>query len=505
MTVQAASSGTSHKRKLIPTTTTTTTKMRPAATNDGDNNNGKAHKNWSIYLILPRLIAGGTVLLLLVAITSVFFSLQEAVNRNNKQSNYNSIIMKKAQKYLEQVGQKDFCQNHHNNSGIVTPLNPPLSTQHDLIDILEGPALDPRILEKKPLIIVACKLFRHSRHHHRQPGSNITNSTTIHHNLHSYQILQQIYRCVSWWNYHRERRQQQQQQQDGNATMELLVVWPKALPKNGAFLLGILESLRKLWNVKVVPLRGKTPIVRPRVDYGFPHHNHKNKSQARQYGFQTKQVRDLQRLRQDIIEFYHPQRYKVEQLRSLLLPETSGMALKPATTSLSSTTTTTTTKPRITILNRPEEAGRFLLNADELLRALQKAFLDTAQIQLIPHFENVTFLQRVLILAETDLLISPHGPQLTALMFLPRCSVLLELFGRGFLWPEYYGSLAAASGVLYRHVGGDSLEFWMKDAQSVEVAQVFPICAPIDTIVNYVQKEIQQWQKRVESPAENCL
>ena len=62
------------------------------------------------------------------------------------------------------------------------------------------------------------------------------------------------------------------------------------------------------------------------------------------------------------------------------------------------------------------------------------------------------------ILSQTDLVISPHGAQLTGIPFLPTCAAVLELFPEGYLIPNYFGSLAAASEVAhsYLYLGKDA-------------------------------------------------
>lgn len=101
-------------------------------------------------------------------------------------------------------------------------------------------------------------------------------------------------------------------------------------------------------------------------------------------------------------------------------------------------------QPRIAILNRLVDSGRHLLNANALATVIQR----TIGINVpVVTFENKTFLEQVHFFMETDVLLSPHGAQLTGIAFMPDGASLLEFFPRDYLVPDYFGSLAAAVGV----------------------------------------------------------
>ena len=70
----------------------------------------------------------------------------------------------------------------------------------------------------------------------------------------------------------------------------------------------------------------------------------------------------------------------------------------------------------------------------------------------VTEFENASFGDQVKFFSTVDILISPHGAQLTGLTFMPNCGQILELTPKGYHIPYYFGSLANASGLGYGYV-----------------------------------------------------
>jgi Glycosyltransferase 61 len=110
--------------------------------------------------------------------------------------------------------------------------------------------------------------------------------------------------------------------------------------------------------------------------------------------------------------------------------------------------------PRITILNRI--STRRIVNVDKLKSAivglLKKNDTNTTTTTVrVEHFEGRSFAEQVTIMANADIVVSPHGAQqLTSIPFMKSqpCGAVLELFfPTGYWFPHYFGSLAAASGV----------------------------------------------------------
>ena len=73
------------------------------------------------------------------------------------------------------------------------------------------------------------------------------------------------------------------------------------------------------------------------------------------------------------------------------------------------------TQPVIRILNRAPQSNRTLLNVDALQTALAEMTQSTVDVV---YFENKTFLEQVAFMMDTDILISPHGAQLTSINFM---------------------------------------------------------------------------------------
>ena len=72
----------------------------------------------------------------------------------------------------------------------------------------------------------------------------------------------------------------------------------------------------------------------------------------------------------------------------------------------------------------------------------------------IKEFESVSFMvDQVDFYSSINILISPHGAQLTGLPFMPNCGALVvELMPKGYLLPNWFGGLAIGSGIGYGFV-----------------------------------------------------
>jgi Glycosyltransferase 61 len=174
--------------------------------------------------------------------------------------------------------------------------------------------------------------------------------------------------------------------------------------------------------------------------------------------------------------------------------------------------------PRITILNRRKT--RRILNAQEMQQAILGLRLGgtTQPMVRVEYFEGGrSFAEQVSVLANTDLLISPHGAQLTGLAFLPSpCSAVLEIFPRGYWIPKFFGSLAATSGVhqhacLYlgagAHHGGDQQHRGVVVNRTHQVQEATQsvrdrfrtrsqnMCLPLNQTLQAIQQMIHSWQQ----------
>jgi len=122
---------------------------------------------------------------------------------------------------------------------------------------------------------------------------------------------------------------------------------------------------------------------------------------------------------------------------------------------------------RIGILNRKPSSGRSIINAEKVVREIVSEIFDgntaahasssssssSEPPVSLSHFERKDFREQVRFFRGTDLLISPHGAQLTGLPFLANkpCTRLLEIFHHDYLLPDYFGTLARDSGIEYSY------------------------------------------------------
>jgi hypothetical protein len=165
---------------------------------------------------------------------------------------------------------------------------------------------------------------------------------------------------------------------------------------------------------------------------------------------------------------------------------------------------------KIGILNRKESDGRSIMNAELLAELIRnKVFLNsTQQAPLdasLPHVSPLVSLEyfdrscsleeRIRYFNSIDILISPHGSQLTGIPFLANkaCSHLIEIFPVGHsTTPEFFGSLAIDSGVSYTYVYVDSEEGNV-DSTSKTKTTSQNMCVDVAVVVAAVQKAVEKW------------
>lgn len=156
-------------------------------------------------------------------------------------------------------------------------------------------------------------------------------------------------------------------------------------------------------------------------------------------------------------------------------------------------TSVTEAKPnaplKIRLVNRG--GGRKLLNPDGMLATLQKAF-PQHQVTL-KYLDDATFDDKVDFYSQTDVLISPHGSQLTGIMFMHPCSAVVELFPHLYYTENYFSSLAKLSGLVHTnwYVSNEDVPESLSLATRLKNTNN-DMCPSIDTLVSYVGTMIQQ-------------
>ena len=178
----------------------------------------------------------------------------------------------------------------------------------------------------------------------------------------------------------------------------------------------------------------------------------------------------------------------------------------PQSTSCAGLSETNVTTVRIGILDR--QKTRRLQNLEAIIRAIarkmQKEPLLRAKF-IVSDFEDMTFQDQVRFLSQTDVLVSPHGAQLTGIPLLPNCASVLELFPTGYLIPQYFGSLAAVAGVKhsYMYMGGPEpdreAKVAMKTLESRDAARAVNLCPYPDAVARSVVELVLEWHRCCQS------
>jgi len=152
--------------------------------------------------------------------------------------------------------------------------------------------------------------------------------------------------------------------------------------------------------------------------------------------------------------------------------------------------------PRIAILNR--KGTRRLIGAHNISSLLQDVF-DLPYRPPVFFLDDLSFEEQVEAFNSIDIMLSPHGAQLTSVLFMARCSSIIEVLPHAYDWNDYYGTMAALSGVnhSYIYLGTDRVA--ETEAASEYEAQVEarkpPLCAPAHRMVEAVKIQVEQWNR----------
>ena len=156
-----------------------------------------------------------------------------------------------------------------------------------------------------------------------------------------------------------------------------------------------------------------------------------------------------------------------------------------------------TASPRIGILNRKK--SRRLKNVNVLAHELGQAFPMSSVT--IKEFESASFKDQVDFYSSIDILISPHGAQLTGLPFMPNCGGSVELTPKGYHIPYFFASLAVGSGLRHGYVymsGGDATNettVMFATRAGRQEARIANLCPPLEKIVDAVRILIDDWRQ----------
>ena len=325
--------------------------------------------------------------------------------------------------------------------------------------------------------------------------------------------MQQLYRCVSWWFAH--PNQQPVLLHDWNDTTIL-----------SNFMKGFLESIEYAMNVKIVMLSNTSNSTilelsgnETRMSTLSPKYSLADNPFVQLRHFQSyvmlRPKEDAAQLRQKILQYYNitetNQIIKNEMLR--------------------------TSVPRIAILDRTKREKRNILNVQLLASEIQKAFNLPYDVP-IQYFSNKTYLEQVSFFAMNDIIISPHGAQLTGIPFMPPlrrlnsnydmnstvdilnkdmnhdmnadnfrrtstgadgCSTVLEIFPKNYYLPSFFGTLANVSNVQYYYLylsnvsGEKEYSKFTSTKEDRLKARLSSLCVPTPTTLNAVRFLYDSW------------
>jgi len=235
-----------------------------------------------------------------------------------------------------------------------------------------------------------------------------------------------------------------------------------------------------------------------------------------------------------------------------MLSASNSIAAKPKQSTTEDMDIACAPPPRIGILNRVKT--RTILNAQDIAKDLSdliyvfentlagtnptesRNFTVSHPVQ-VTYFEKKSFVEQVEYFRNIDILITGHGAALTGLPFMANdtkngksCKQVLELYGKGYGLPYYFGSLAVQSGLGHSYVYYDDgmgdiphqheegsapkavappktpnrgplvdLKPWgranAKEYKDRVAARKFRFCPQRDDMVQYVSNLVAEWYK----------
>lgn len=162
-------------------------------------------------------------------------------------------------------------------------------------------------------------------------------------------------------------------------------------------------------------------------------------------------------------------------------------------------------EPRIALLNRRVSQKRAILNADRLVRRIGKELqlpqshhdaTNSTRVEMT-YFEDKSFREQLEFFLQHDIIISPHGAQLSGLAFLPECSAVLEVFPAHYQNHRYFGSLVASAGLAHYSfgVGDRAVPTLSVSERETRIVRQVQLCPSRVAIVEGVRRMAEDWKE----------
>ena len=187
-------------------------------------------------------------------------------------------------------------------------------------------------------------------------------------------------------------------------------------------------------------------------------------------------------------------------LRQMLMEDACGITIDDDTNNTCENDDSNT--PRIGILNRRDT--REILNSRDISMAIQNDLGFENEVP-VTYFEDgaATFCDQVKYFATNDIIISPHGAQLSGLFLMPPDdSIVLEIFPLGAVMPWYFGSLAQSTGIEYAYMyetqGNmeSEINYWQGSTMHLRLARERNLDIPTPLLVRSVRDLVQRWRNK---------
>lgn len=184
---------------------------------------------------------------------------------------------------------------------------------------------------------------------------------------------------------------------------------------------------------------------------------------------------------------------------------------------------------RVGILNREASDGRSITNAEDLVKRIDSDIFGvdnnednstvvsqktstSSFVTLVYINEKHTLEEQVRFFNAIDILVSPHGSQLTGIPLMANkdCAQLIELFPVMYYMPDFYGSLAIDSGIGYSHLyfSNETAEAQSRKYKTAVQGRIIDpdiqtrtsdrsknLCVDTGAVVSAVKEAITEWHK----------